>query len=63
MNNSCCQSKGSCNKPVMVWECLGCGYRDSNINMELAPEKCPECNMTADYFIQVEANGIKNRCF
>ena len=63
MSSSCCQKKASCNKPSIVWECMGCGYRDPSINMELAPEKCPECSMSTDYFSQVEANSILNECF
>lgn len=63
MGSSCCNSHGSCDKKALVWECLGCGHRDSEINKEIPPKKCPSCGMNEDYFVQIEADSISNLCF
>lgn len=65
MGSSCCNSSGSgsCDKKIFVWECLGCGYRDPEINKNIPLNKCPECGMGGDYFVQVAADSIPNLCF
>ncbi len=56
MGDSCCQSGRACGSVALVWECLGCGYYDKTINLEFAPEKCPDCGGSADYFVQTDVS-------
>ena len=56
MKTSCCG--GSCGPKSLVWECMGCGYRETDINTDLPLEECPECGLDADYFVQVDAGSL-----
>ena len=58
MKSSCCGSSSSCGKKALVWECIGCGYRDTDINKDLPLEECPECGLDADYFVQVDPSSL-----
>lgn len=60
---NCCSSEGPCDKKKLVWECVGCGYRDPNINSNIPPDVCPDCGITADYFTLVESDSIGAWCF